>query len=434
MSREAEAATATGSGGGFAQVFKWGARGFWAILDQALTAIGNFILSVMLARWMSEGAYGGFSIAYSTLLLVGAVHTAIITEPLLVHAQGAYSGLSGSYLGFVTRAHWLLTAGAALVAAGAVAVLEAAGPGQLPTWILAVLASGPFFLLSWVGRRAAFAFLRPGLAALGSAVYLLVLVGGLWLLRGWDAIGLESAFLLLAAAGLLSGALVIVCLRLTTTAASSEGESAFTTADAAARHWRYGRWALATAILAWIPGNLFYFVLPLRAGLAGAGALRALVNLTTPVMHLINALGTFVIPVLARKGRMSGSYSVPRSLAAAFVVVPAAYWLALGLFGEDIVRWLYSGNYVHEAASLWILGILPCLAGLIAVLGSELRARERIDLVFWSVLAAGLIALTAGTAATLAWGVPGAAVGWVLAYVVNAAGLWWLLRMRANHR
>ena len=48
----------------------WTTRGFWAIVDQALFAVSNLIINVLLARWLSPREYGAFVTAYVVLLLV----------------------------------------------------------------------------------------------------------------------------------------------------------------------------------------------------------------------------------------------------------------------------------------------------------------------------------------------------------------------------
>ncbi len=45
--------------------------------------------------------------------------------------------------------------------------------------------------------------------------------------------------------------------------------------DVIAEHLRYGRWATATQILGFIPGNIYYFLLPTMATLEQSGALAA---------------------------------------------------------------------------------------------------------------------------------------------------------------
>lgn len=54
-------------------VFGWARKGFWAVLDQGLFAGSNFLVSVLLARWLEPASYGAFSVAYSVFLLLDSL-------------------------------------------------------------------------------------------------------------------------------------------------------------------------------------------------------------------------------------------------------------------------------------------------------------------------------------------------------------------------
>ena len=64
-------------------LLSWVTKGGLAILDQALFAGANFLVNIFLARWLTPTEYGAFALAYSIFLLLGAFHTAILTEPMM---------------------------------------------------------------------------------------------------------------------------------------------------------------------------------------------------------------------------------------------------------------------------------------------------------------------------------------------------------------
>lgn len=373
-----------------------------------------------LARWLAETDYGTFAIAYSSLLLIGTAHTALVTEPLLVFAQGRYAESRVEYLRFSRRAHWGVTLLGTAIGIIAWLAFSVSGLDTLAVVALLVGGAAPLYFLSWLARRAAIAFLRPELAAAGSFVYLVILVGGLFGMRALDRLSIGSAFVLMSAAGVISGVLILLLLR--DRSAHRTGEVPLE-ADVAGQQWRYGRWALLGSLLSWVPGNVYFFVLPLASGLAGTAALRALITLTTPVMHAVNALGSLTIPVLAERARELGTYRPTSRTLAAWILLPAAYGVILGLFGPAVLEMLYGGNYVEFADVLWILALLPPLSGLIAILGAELRARERPDLTTYASLASAAAAASIGVGLTLVAGLAGAALGWCISYAVCATTL-----------
>ena len=89
----------------------WTTRGFWAVVDQALFAVSNLIINVLLARWLSPQEYGAFVTAYVVLILVGVAHGGLLIEPMpdrhaecaalrkrsrVVHAALSKRGASGT--------------------------------------------------------------------------------------------------------------------------------------------------------------------------------------------------------------------------------------------------------------------------------------------------------------------------------------------------
>ena len=96
----------------------WVGKGSFALLDQGLFAGANFIVNILLARWLTPGEYGAFAVAFSVFLLLGVFHTAIFTEPMMVFGPGKYREGLPEYFGILLRGHFaLMLPGAALLTA-----------------------------------------------------------------------------------------------------------------------------------------------------------------------------------------------------------------------------------------------------------------------------------------------------------------------------
>jgi len=48
---------------GIKKVLHWTGKGGLAVVDQALFAGSNFLLSILLARWLTPAEYGAFAVA-----------------------------------------------------------------------------------------------------------------------------------------------------------------------------------------------------------------------------------------------------------------------------------------------------------------------------------------------------------------------------------
>jgi O-antigen/teichoic acid export membrane protein len=174
-------------------------------------------------------------------------------------------------------------------------------------------------------------------------------------------------------------------------------------------HWKYGRWSVSATIVQWLPGNIWFLLLPLWAGLEGNAALRALGNLNLAIGHMMTAVSMLLVPILVRPHASSSERFRRLSILATMGVgtLCLGYWAVVTVFGESIVSLMYDGKYTEYAHDLAILGLVPLLQGITVVYGSRARAAERPEIIFRSALA-GLLPVAPGIGLTYYYGLSGA--------------------------
>jgi O-antigen/teichoic acid export membrane protein len=235
----------------------------------------------------------------------------------------------------------------------------------------------------------------------------------------------------MAAASLITCLLLLVPLRPTLATESSAIRAV------AADHWRYGKWVAAAAGPGWVTDNIYFLVLPAWVGLAEAGAMKALLNLAMPALQSIGALGVLLLPILVRDRASGGPRAMKRTIKlslALFFLGSACYLALLWGFRLQIFHFLYAGKYAAYASwPLLLAGLLPFAQSLPKVMGGALGALERPDLVFWSSVGSGAVALALGVPLAFTLGVGGALVGLVVSYVLMGVLLLFFL-MRSVHR
>lgn len=395
---------------------KWLGRGAWAIADQGLFALANVLLNVLLARWLTPVEYGAFAVGYSLFLFIGAFHTALLTEPLLVFGPGKYADRPRSYLSLLLRGHWMLTAVGSLLLIIAGLVLRYNGIRPLSQALLGLALATPFSLLMWFSRRAAYVRFQPRLATIASAGYLVLLLAGLIGLAGFHLVSIFSAMLTLSAAGAISGLWLMKSIH----RALPDEEESMTPMPVVTDHWRYGRWASATSVLMWVPLNLFFVVLSVLVNFEATGAFKALSNLVLPLLQANAALGSLLLPAMALRARNHEQFKkLLRVSLVLFAAGACIYSLLIGAFGGELVHLIYGGRYDSQANLLRLLLLIPLLDGAMVVLSSALRSLERPDRIFWAQLAVVLFLLTAGVEATRLSGLWGATVGLVVAELLG---------------
>ena len=402
----------------FTDARRWLFKGGASIADQAMLAGANFVVNLLLARWLPPARYGAFTLAYSVFLLVGTFHTAVFSEPMLVFGAGAWAPRFRRYVGLLTLGHFALMAPICLILLGASFFLGRLYSTEVQYALAALAFAGPFMLLLWLLKRAFYVNLKPEWAVLAGGSYLVLLLASFFVLRAVHGVSPSTVFVAMAGSGLPATALLIR--RLRPRWGSSDDLRA---AEVIAGHWRYSRWAVGSAALTWIPGNIYFALLPAWAGLEGVADLRALTNLVLPVGNSISALSLLLVPLLSR-GLRQGRRRMTRTITvflALFLAGAGVYYLGLVAFRADIVRILYGGRYAAVVPLVPLVGLLTFTASFTAVWGAALRVLERPDMVFWSYLVSSAVALGAGVFLARNLATAGALWGLLLSSTVTAA-------------
>jgi O-antigen/teichoic acid export membrane protein len=394
----------------------WVGKGSLAVLDQGLFAGSNFLLNVLLARWLTPSEYGAFAVAFSVFLLLGVFHTAILTEPMLVFGPGKHRERFPAYLGTLLRGHFaMMLPGAALLTATAFLLGWLYSPA-VERAFLALAIAGPFILLLWLLRRAFYVRLNPSWAAVGGCIYLLILLATTLALHTAGRLTPATGFLAMAAASLVTCLLLLVPLRPSLAMESSGIRSV------AADHWRYGKWVAAAAGPSWITDNIYFLILPAWVGLAETGALKALINLAMPALQTSSTLGVLLLPILVRNRDCGGPRTMNRTIKlflALFLLGSVSYLAAIWGFRLQIFHLLYRGKYAGYASwPVLGIGLLPIAYSLPVVMGGALRALEQPNLVFWSYTGSVVVALALGVPLAFSLGVRGAIVGLAASYLL----------------
>ena len=93
------------------------------MLDHGLISGSNFLLGVLLARWLEPQQFGTYNLAFSSFLLISVVYQALVLEPQSVFATSTYRHEPRQYMGSLLRLHGILVFSALFLAFAAAALL-----------------------------------------------------------------------------------------------------------------------------------------------------------------------------------------------------------------------------------------------------------------------------------------------------------------------
>jgi len=399
-----------------------------AVADQGLFALTNFGVSVLLARWLSQRDFGAFAVASSVLLLLGTVHTAVLTEPMLVFGPSRYAGGTAAYLGRLTRLHFLVTAVLSAVILLALPVVALAGSAAAPLGALALAA--PAILYLWLARRACYIDGQPGLAAAAGLAYAVLVPAAIVLLATLGRLTAASALVTLGAASALVG------LGLTRRLMRSADRAGVPPSREVARvHWEYGRWAIGSGLLGWVPGNLVMLALPLWHSLGEAGTLRVATTLIMPVQQVQAALATLLLPALVRARQSGRLRSTATTAHLLFAGSSLLYLPIVVILGAEVTGRLFGEQYRLGGASLWLVAAIPLFTAVSLVSTAVLRALERPDQVLLTSIGSTVVTCVLGLPLIWRWGVEGALASILLSALTAAAlARWANVRLTSEER
>ena len=401
-----------------------------SIIDQATSSTANFVMNVLLARWLAPADYGSFSVSWSFCLVFAALHNAMILEPMSVVGPAEYGTGLRAYLQSVRKLNVQVVLALGLCAAATGVFYKTPGVRQV-LFVLALCLPG--YLLVLTRRREQYVLDQPLRALQISGAYAVAVLGTLNVLHATSHLTAASG---LACIGMALPVALLAGMRRPHTAESR----AAGVGPIARAHWKYGRWLFASTLVAFGIPDLQTILLSVLVDLKSAGALRALMNFVLPLAQLLTVLSIFCLPRLARQMKMHGAGRGLRQTIVfplAIIVTALGYLAVLLAFGPLIERLLYGGRMAAY------LGFLPWLAAaaLISSVGTGFSALLRAAQNSQHQLLAGVTGTATGVIAALlllkSYGLEGAIWSMTLANAASTgtilgAYLWMIRKQRAS--
>ena len=389
----------------------WVGKGSLAVLDQGLISGSNFLIGILLARWLAPEAYGAYALAFSIFLFLAGFHNALLLEPMSVFGPASYKDQLPAYLGKLLRLHFALTfALALLLALGATCFLSFFGNRAVPDALLGAGLATPWILFLWLSRRAAYLQFRPALAVRSAAVYCLLVLLLLFLSERLGWLSPFAAFLLQALASLAAGGLLLASIRPRLRSLGSNSSMQMVLKQ----HWRYGRWVVATGFVYWLSGGAYYVLVGALLRMEDVAALRALQNFVLPMTQFITAITLLLLPWASAQFAEQGGAAFKtniRKITLLFVSGAALYLVCIVLFGHWLMETLYAGRYTQFAYLIPLAGLPVLLTAASQGPAIAVRAMQAPMDVFWGYAVAGVSTILAGVALTYFYGLSGAVVG-----------------------
>lgn len=389
----------------------WVGKASLAILDQGLISGSNFVIGILLARWLTPVHYGAYALAFSIFLFVSGFQNALLLEPMSVLGPSLHRDRLPAYLGELLWLYFGLIAALSFLLSLALFFLgRSAGITASAFW--GASAAMPWILFFWLWRRAAYLAFKPWWAARSGVVYALVALALVLLAARLHWLSPLTAFLLQAVAAFSASVLLIVAIRPQLGVPRLNASMR----NVLRQHWEYGRWVVATGFVYWLSGGggAYYVLVAALVRIEDVAALRALQNFAQPVSQFIAPVSLLLLPWASARFADRGRAGLQRAigkLTFLFGGTAVAYFLVLLTFGNRLIGAVYGGKYSHAAHLLPLIALPGVVSAVSQGPSIALQAMQEPRDVFVGYAAAALATTLFGLALIRYWGLTGAILG-----------------------
>ncbi|MGY1987072.1 hypothetical protein ACI792_12670 [Blastococcus sp. SYSU DS0669] len=378
------------------------------VADQAISSASNMLLSVAIATGVSAAVFGEFALIYSIYwLLLGGTRAAVL-DPLLITQRNVLKG---------APVH--LVAAVSATAVGAlgipVGLLLLATPLDL-AWAVFFLGL-PVLLLQDALRYVGFLEQRPGRAVLLDGVWLVVMVVATVLALTGAIAGTAAVLALWILGALLADVIGLVTFGI-------RREPVRLRARLKAM-WPVSGPLLGDFALSSGSGQLTIFVLPLVAGTALLGQLKAAQVANGPLNITVAAASVICLPMVASAVEADArrALRIGRMASLALAGVAVVYGTALVLLPESVGRALFGESW----GSGWLVAAVSAQMVLFGVTHGALlamRGSRNTAAALRVRIAVAPIAVVLPVALTAVWGRNGLMAGLVIAAATMSLVSW----------
>lgn len=401
----------------------------WGVADQAMSSISNFAVNLYIARALGSVEYGAFSLVYVTYGFALNASRGLATDPLMVRYSATDTATWRRAVASCTGTAVMTGVVTGIGALAAAAILH--GTARLAFLGLGLTLPGLLLQDSW--RYSFFAHRQGGHAFLNDAIWTLILLPVLVLLRKTGHANLFSFVFAWGAAAAVAAAMGPLQARVLPSLTSTR-EWLSSTRDLGLRYLAEGTTNSAS-------NQLRNYGVGGILGLAAVGYVQAAQTLMGPFMVVFFGLGLVLLPeaaqILRRSPKRLPAFCVLVSVGLALLGFAWGTLLLVALprgLGQFVLGGIWKPTYplILPATILVVGGCVQTGAGVgLHALGAAKRSLRA--MVFGSALivACGLLGAAKGGAAGTMWGT--AVASWI------GALLFWLqlrtaLREYAKHR
>lgn len=366
------------------------------LVDQGIVSLANFLVAVLLVRFLGVEAFGVYSLLWMSILFLQSLQTAIIITPMMTIGSKQLSKDKNRYHGAVISHQILFSIVSSIILYVAIVISNFV----VPQWgiinyafslsLVSFLSQNQDFLrrLFFLEGRTITALVNDLICYIGRLLVLFVVFIS-------SEPSLKSVFSVMLITLFLSVSLGVMKLSKTTFDYKYNIE-------VFKRHWKMSNWLTGSALLMWFSGNYFVVAAAAILGPAAVGVLRASGNIIGMFNVLFLGLENIIPQSFSKRYLLTGSSGLRSYLMKLVFIGGALTTLAsilLSFFSESLIIAIYgeesAGNgYVliwYCAISIFQYFLIPFNIGLRTLENTKPQFVSQVLTMIFSVVTANFL-------------------------------------------
>ena len=325
------------------------------LVDQGIVSLVNFLVSVLLVRFVGIEAFGVYSLLWMSILFIQSLQTAIIITPMMTIGAKQLSKDKALYHGAVISHQILFSVASSIILYVAIYISNSVVPQwgiidyAIPLSLVAFLSQNQDFL-----RRLFFLEGRSITALVNDSICYISRLLVLFIVFISSEPSLKSVFIVMLITLFLSFSLGVMKLS-TITFDYKYSIAVFK------RHWKMSNWLTSSTLLMWFSGNYFVVAAGAMLGPSAVGVLRASGNIIGMFNVLFLGLENIIPQSFSKHYLLAGSSGL-RSYLMKVVFIGGALTtlvsILLSFFSESLIIAIYGEEYAGNGYVLiWYCAI-----------------------------------------------------------------------------
>ena len=399
----------------------------WALADQSVISLANFITVFLLARRMEIEQFGAFVVALTAIRFVTTVENTLVTGPHNVIGAKREGVAYRTYTGFLGLLNLGGSLGVGLLLLAGGVLFEGLGLAHGGMLIFTGLTLPAWTAQEFV-RRVLYTRVRSFQAFLNdSFCYGMQVAGIIWLVWGSNRPGPEDPLVVLGLSSFLAVLMGLIQIR-GDVIIERNAYALPAVREMWRETWGFAKWLLSAAFLQWfgVYGHTWLLAAILGAGAVGSyQAAAQLVNVLNPIRQAANAYLPSRAAVVLKSLDISG---LRRWLRRVVLSLGSAYFfgaLILSILAYPLLGLAYGDKYLGMGLE-WVVvlaSISYLVNGMRAPLQVGIMAMERSRPLFHAGLISSVLVVSLGAGLIYAYGILGAPVAQILIGAVLLAVL-----------